>query len=376
MESVGFFGYAIPFLIVLTIVIFFHELGHFLVARWNGVKVEAFSIGFGPELYARVDRHGTRWRLAAIPIGGYVKMFGHEDVATTVEGDISKMSKEEQAEAFQTKTLWQKSAIVFAGPLANYILAIVLFSGIAIFAGEPYIAATVAGVSEGSAAEAAGLEAGDEILGVDDSEITSFFDLQEIVAASGGKEVNFRIMRDGQEMMLPVTPELKDTESCFGKAKPSGVLGVNSQELEYKKVGPIQAVTSSVQQTIDYSAQTLCALGQIIFGTRGTEELGGPLRIAQISGKVAQYGITNILSFIAILSVNLGLINLFPIPVLDGGHLMFYGIEGVVRKPLNKRIHETISFAGFGLILALMLFVTWNDLVHLKVFDYLKTFFS
>lgn len=358
-------GTIVPFLIVLTVLVFVHEMGHYLLARKNGVRVEVFSIGFGPEIFGWTDRVNTRWKFSLIPLGGYVKMFGDADAASRPSGE--PMTEEERAVAFQSKRLGQRAWIVAGGPLANFILAIVIFAGLFMFVGQPFTPATVGEVLPESAAEEAGFQAGDRIVRVDGSDVERFEELQTIVQLSAGKPLEIDVLRDGAEVALTATPR-PATQESFGSEQQVWRLGISRSGAEYKRHDPLTAVWRATVETVSVTGNTLKAVGQMITGDRSSKELGGPLRIAQMSGQVAEFGILSLLTLVAILSVNLGLINLFPIPMLDGGHLFFYAIEALRGRPLGERAQEYGFRIGLALVLSLMVFATWNDLDHFGLF--------
>ena len=363
--SGGFFGTIVPFLAVLTALVFVHELGHYLVARWNGVRVEIFSIGFGPELFGWNDKAGTRWKFSLIPLGGYVKMFGDANAASMPSDDVPQMSEAERAEAFPYKRLGQRAAIVSAGPIANFIFAIVVLAGLFSIVGQPFTPAVVGTVNEGSAAEAAGFLPGDEILAVDGQSIQRFEELQRIVALRPEEKLTFTVQRDGGEVTLEGTPARVERPNGMGETQEVGQLGITRSGAEFTRHDPATAVWQATRETVSIIEQTFTALGQIIRGARGADELGGPIRIAQMSGQAAELGLTTVIYFAAVLSINLGLINLFPVPMLDGGHLMFYAIEAIRGRPLGERAQEYGFRIGLALVLTLMVFVTWNDLLRI-----------
>lgn len=358
-------GTVVPFLIVLTVLVFIHEMGHYLIARYNGVRVEVFSIGFGPEVFGWTDRVNTRWKFSMIPLGGYVKMFGDADAASRPSD--APMSEEDRNVSFQGKRLSQRAWIVAGGPLANFLLAIVIFAGLFMFIGQPFTPATVGEVIPDSAAAEAGFKAGDRIVRVDGGAIERFEELQTIVQLSAGQPLAIDVLRDGTEVSLQARPK-PVMQEAFGNEQQIWRLGISRSGAEYKKHDPLTAVWRATLETVSVTGNTLKAVGQMITGARSTKELGGPLRIAQMSGQVAEYGFVSILSLLAILSVNLGLINLFPIPMLDGGHLFFYAIEAVQGRPLGERAQEYGFRIGLALVLSLMVFATWNDLGHFGLF--------
>jgi regulator of sigma E protease len=373
MEFISdFWGVIVPFLVVLTILVFVHEMGHYWVARRNGVRVEVFSIGFGPEIFGRTDKAGTRWKFSAIPLGGYVKMFGDSDASSRPGEGVDELSEEEKRVTFFHKRLGQRIAIVAAGPLANFIFAVVLLTGLFSLYGQPFTPPEIGEVQPGSAAESAGFQPGDVIVRIGDTEIERFEQIQRIIAFNPNVPLEVAVERDGSELVLQVTPERVTDTDNFGNEREIGRLGVRRGGFEYIRHDPFTAAYRAVGETYEISAATLRAVGEIITGRRSADELGGPIRIAQMSGQVAEIGIEPLIWFMALLSVNLGLINLFPIPMLDGGHLLFYAIEAVRGRPLGERAQEYGFRIGLALVLSLMIFVTWNDLANLQVFEFIR----
>ncbi|MCR9070323.1 MAG: RIP metalloprotease RseP [Alphaproteobacteria bacterium] len=366
--------YALPFLVILTILVFVHEWGHYFVARRNGVRVEAFAIGFGPELFGWNAKSGTRWKFCAIPLGGYVKMFGDADPASAGAVDDDGLSEDERRVSFHHKSLAARSAIVAAGPLANFIFAILVLAGLYMIEGRPYAPAVVDAVLENSAAERAGLQVEDRIVSADGTEISRFSDLSRIVFERPGEPIVLEVERSGVMRELTVTPDQVTETDRFGNEISFGRLGVQSNQMTVEKLDPLNAVLTATAETGSIIKQTLDAVGEMLIGVRGTEELGGPLRIAEMSGTVAQSGLVMTLWFTAVLSINLGLINLFPVPILDGGHLMFYALEAVRGRPLGERAQEWASIAGLSMVVMLMLFVTWNDLMRFDIVGYIGSF--
>ena len=363
-----FLGYLLPFLAILSVVVFVHELGHYLIARWNGVRIDVFSIGFGPELAGWTDRAGTRWKFSALPLGGYVKMHGDAD-ATSSTIDLNALP---DPDAFPAKTVWQRMAIVFAGPAANFVFAILVLALLFALVGRPVTPAQVGEVQAGSAAEEAGLLPGDLILAVEGEELESFEELQGIVRDAPGRALEMQIRRDGEQLDVSVTPRQTELEDRFGQTHRIGLIGISRSGIEFQRSSPVLALYEGVAETARLVIGTLDALGEMVVGSRTTEELGGPLRIAQMSGEIAKDGLVPVIWFTAVLSINLGLINLFPIPMLDGGHLVMYAIEAARGRPLNERSQELAFRFGLALVLTLMVFATWNDLVQLKVFEFFR----
>jgi regulator of sigma E protease len=366
----GFVGYLIPFLFVLTIVVFFHELGHFVVARWAGVNVLTFSLGFGPELVGFNDRHGTRWKISAVPLGGYVKFFGDDSEASTPSSDaLANMTEEEREGSFHHKKVGRRAAIVAAGPIANFILAIVIFAGLFTFLGKPSTSARVDKVEAGSAAAAAGFQIGDIVTTIDGTAIDSFSDMQRIVGTSAGEKLTFTVKRGNSTVLLQGTPELREVKDPFGNAHKLGVLGITRSmlpgDVTTERVDPATAVWLGVKETWFVIDRTLAYIGGVFTGREAADQVGGPLRIAQISGQVATIGLAALVHLAAVLSISIGLLNLFPVPLLDGGHLLFYAVEAVRGRPLSERAQEMGFRIGLGLVLMLMVFATYNDILHL-----------
>ncbi|MGH6902510.1 MAG: RIP metalloprotease RseP [Geminicoccaceae bacterium] len=366
LASVG--TYIVPFLIILSVVVFVHEFGHYVIARLNGVRVQVFSIGFGPELFGITDRAGTRWKVSAVPLGGYVKMLGDAD-ATSSTIDLSALP---DPDSFPAKRVAQRMAIVVAGPFANFVFAMIALALLFATVGRPFTPAEVGEVQPDSPAEAAGLMPGDRILAVDGATIASFEELQSIVRGHPEQTLTFTIGRADATLDLPLTPELTEIEDRFGQIHRIGLIGVSRSGVEFRRSNPVFAVVEGVSETFRLIGATLYALGEMIIGSRTTEELGGPLRIAQMSGEIAKDGVVPMIWFTAVLSINLGLINLFPIPMLDGGHLAMYGIEAVRGRPLTERSQEVAFRFGLLLVIMLMMVATWNDLVQLNVIEFFK----
>ena len=368
--SHGFVGYIIPFLFVLTIVVCFHELGHFLIARWAGVKVLTFSLGFGPELAGFNDRHGTRWKISAVPLGGYVKFFGDDSEASTPSSEtLANMTEEERAGSFHHKKVGARAAIVAAGPIANFILAIVIFTGLFTFFGKPNMSARVDKIEAGSAAAAAGFQVGDIVTAIDSQPIENFSDMQRIVSIRAGEQLSFTIKRGDSIVQLTGTPELKEVKDPFGNAHRLGVLGITRAsspgDVTTERVNPATAMWLGVKETWFVIDRTLAYIGGVFTGREAADQVGGPLRIAQISGQVATIGLAALIHLAAVLSISIGLLNLFPVPLLDGGHLLFYAVEAIRGRPLSDRAQEMGFRIGLGLVLMLMVFATYNDILHL-----------
>lgn len=370
-------NYIITFLLILTVLVFVHELGHYLVARWNGVGVDVFSIGFGPELIGWTSKSGTRWRLSAIPLGGYVKMFGMDDIADMQVAERS-LTEEEHKKAFFTKRVGQRAAIVAAGPIANFLFAIVVMAGLFMFYGQTRIPPVVQDVIPESAAAEAGLQPGDRILSANGQHLESFKDLQQFIMLHLEDPVILGVERHGMALEFTMRPRIVERADFTGTVRKTPILGVIADTSQSEKIryGVTGAVWAAMKETVSLVQATYLALGQIVVGKRDSSEVTGIIRIAEGTGQIAQLGWVSIISYTSLLSINLGLINLLPIPLLDGGHLVFFGIEAIRRKPLGEKAQEYSFRIGLFLLLAVMLFATWNDLVALKIWDFLKTLVS
>ena len=364
----------IYFLFVLTVLIYVHEWGHYVVARMNNVRVEVFSIGFGPEIFGWTNDAGTRWKISAVPLGGYVKMFGEDSLAE----EEREFTPEELAVSFHQKRLGQRAAIVSAGPLVNFLFAIVLLAGLLSIIGTPRQMAGVGEVLPGSAAAEAGMMTGDRIISINGEPLVTFDDLIEVISANPGVRLEFIILRDGVEILTTATPRSVTRQGAAGQAVVFGQLGVRNdpEQVVYTRQNPVRATLMAVEQTAAMSMKILSYVGQMLSGSRSAEDLGGPLRIAQMSGQICQGGFSDCLFFMAALSINLGLINLFPIPLLDGGHLFFYMFEALLGRPLSPRAQDYGFRFGLILVFLLMIFATWNDLVALKVFELIREFIT
>lgn len=373
MGVLGFISsYVVPFLVVFTVVVFVHEMGHYLAARWCGVRVEVFSVGVGPELLGWTDGHGTRWKVAAVPVGGYVKMLGEMQPGTPA-GAEGGPGPGEEAMSFTAKTVGQRSFVVAAGPLANFVLAIAVLTGMFATIGQSHITASVGAVAPGSAAERAGFMPGDLITEIDGTRIERFQEVVSIVQLRPDTALAIRVSRGGREVGLVAVPEAIDLTDRFGNPSRIGRLGISHDGSAARLVrhDPFTALWRATAHTAFVVREIFVSIGQIIDGRRTAEELGGPIRIAKLSGDVWTTGVVGVLTFVVLLSINLGLVNLLPIPMLDGGHLLFYAAEAVRGRPLGERAQEYGLRMGLGLVLALMVFVTWNDLIQLRVIDFL-----
>ena len=360
-------GVIVPFLFVLTVVVFVHEMGHYLVGRLCGIGVKAFSIGFGPELFGFEDSHGTRWRLSAIPLGGYVKFVGDMNATSTPDAEeIEALSPEERRVAFHTQPVWKRALTVFAGPAFNFILTIavfaVMFAAYGRFVSEPMVAE----VQPDSPAAAAGFQPGDRFVSVNGTDVDSFADVQRIVSGRSGDEITFVMLRDGDEVTLVATPELTERTDALGNIVRIGVIGVvNNEEMGQPRLityNPGQAVLEAVAETGHIIARTGQFLQRFVTGREDRCQLGGPVKIAEMSGQAAALGFEWLVQLVALLSVGIGFLNLLPIPPLDGGHLVFYAVEAVIRRPVPEQVMEGIYRVGLLLVLVFMAFVFWNDI--------------
>jgi len=370
IPGAGLFGYLIPFLIVLTIVVFFHELGHFLVARWNGVRVEAFSVGFGPEIWGRTDSHGTRWKLSVIPLGGYVRFFGDANEASAPDPErMAEMSDADRAVSFPHKRVGQRAAIVVAGPLANFLLAIVIFAVTFMTIGRAITDPVISDIMPGSAAEAAGFQKGDIVRMLDGEAIESFTDIPRLVAPNPERSMTFVIERGGETLSIDVVPRREKREDRFGNEHEIGIVGIvnNSEDANYRVVraGPFEAVSLAVAETWFITRRTIAMIADVVTGRQSPDQLGGPIRIAKVSGDVATLGAAALINLTALLSVSIGLLNLLPIPLLDGGHLVFYAAEAIRGRPLSERVQEMGFRLGLAIVMGLMVLATWNDVTQL-----------
>lgn len=361
--------YVVPFVVVLGILVFVHELGHFAVARMCGVKVDVFSIGFGKELWGCRDKQGTYWKIAAVPLGGYCQFLGDDDASSAGDGKASELSEEEKKFTFQYQSPAKKLVIALAGPVSNYLFAILIFAGIFFFLGKINFPPVVGEVFENSAAAKAGIVANDRILTINGNKIDSFDDIRKEVDLTVGNEVVVELLRDGREIRLQfplIEMEVPEANGEMTKRPMLGVKSVNVIELDHEKLSLPQSLNEAFMEACNVTEATLRGVGQMITGKRSGEEIGGIIRIAEMSGDISkQNGILDLVVFMALLSINLGLINLFPIPVLDGGHIVIYLAEIAVGKEINTQIKDALFKVGFSLIIALMIFATWNDFVRL-----------
>lgn len=377
--------YALPFVVVLSVLVFVHEWGHFIIARLCGVKVETFSIGFGREIFGWTNKQGMRWKFSWIPLGGYVQMFGDTDPASASSDKKRAYTAAEKRVAFFSQGVGQRAAIVFAGPAINFIFAILILSGLYAVQGQPFTPAVVGKLVVGAPAEKAGIRVDDKIIQIDNTPVARFQEISQYVSLNFDKELTLHVLRSAGKhkwretpVLIKVKPELITDEDRFGFRQHRGRIGLMSPKgaFELKTHTPFSAFLAANKEVWDISAGTLQAIGQMITGTRKADELGGILRIGAYAGDYAQQGIVSLIVFMAMLSVNLGLINLLPIPMLDGGHLAFYAIETLKGKPVGDRGQEYALRVGLAFLVAIMMFAMWNDLVQLRVVDYLKNLVS
>ena len=360
-------GTLVPFLFVLTVVVFVHEMGHYLVGRWCGIGVKAFSIGFGPELFGFNDRHGTRWKLSAIPLGGYVKFVGDMNATSTPDAaEIEALTEAERKVAFHTQPIWKRAVTVFAGPAFNFLLTIAVFAVMFSIYGRYVSEPLVSEVRPDSPAAMAGFMPGDRFVSVDGTAVESFADVQRLVSGRAGDPIVFVLKRDDKEITLTATPQIMEQPDALGNVVKVGVIGVvSTQELGQPRViefSPAGAVVEAVRETGHMISRTGQFLKRFVVGREDKCQLGGPIKIAKMSGQAAKLGFDWLVQLVAALSVGIGILNLLPIPPLDGGHLVFYGIEAVKGRPVSERAMEAVYRVGLFLVLGFMGFVFWNDL--------------
>lgn len=363
-------GYIVPFVLVLSLLVFVHEMGHYLVGRWSGVRVTAFSIGFGPELIGFTDGHGTRWKISAVPLGGYVKFFGDEDASSRPDSEgIAQLSEAERAQTLAGAKLWKRAATVAAGPIANFILAIAIFTVLFSVYGKVVADPVVAEVRPDSAALEAGVQPGDRLVALDGEAIRTFDDVRRYVSIRPETQILVTVERGSQRLDLPMVPKRSEITDQFGNKVELGLIGIvtNEQSGNFRVVNfsPVDAMVEGVRETGQIVTGTFRYIGNLVTGRMKPDQLGGPVRVAQASGQMATLGIAAVLQLAAVLSVSIGLLNLMPVPVLDGGHLVFYAIEAVRGKPLGAGAQEIAFRIGLAMVLSLMVFATWNDISNL-----------
>jgi len=364
-------SYLIPFIVLILIVVFIHEYGHYYFAKKYGVGVTDFSIGFGKEIFGWNDKSGTRWKICWIPLGGYVKFFGDRNVFSQADQEkiLEKYNVEDRKKLFALKPLYQRALIVFGGPLANFLLALVIFFSIYTFVGKDFTPAVINEVQNESPAMVGGLKNNDIILEIDGNEVKSIMDVSKYIMLSTDDLIDFKVKRLNKEYSLKIKPNIILGEDNLGnkiKKRVVGIkLGVQNNEINHVKLGPVQAIYHAANEVYYVSSSSLKYIGAMIFGKADTSQLGGPIRIAKISGQVAEFGLLAFISMMAYISISLGLVNLFPIPLLDGGHLMFYAFERILGRPLSQKTQESFFRIGMFLLLSLMVFTTFNDLKDL-----------
>jgi regulator of sigma E protease len=375
-------SYILPFIALIVVVVFIHEYGHYYFAKRYGVGVTDFSIGFGKEMFGWNDKSGTRWKVCVIPLGGYVKFFGDRNVYSQADNDkiIKEYSKEDQDKLFVLKPLYQRALIVFGGPLANFLLAILIFFSVYTFFGKDFTPAVINEVQKDSPAMVAGLKDNDIVISIDGNEVTSIMDVSKYIMMSTDEFINFTVNRFDQDLTFRVKPNIVEGEDNLGNKISKRMVGIKlgayNNEVNHVKLGPTKALFYAVNEVYYVSTSSLKYIGSMLTGNGDTSQLGGPIRIAKISGQVAEFGILPFISLMAYISISLGLINLFPIPMLDGGHLMFYGIEKVLGRPLSQKTQEGFFRIGMFLLLSLMFFTTFNDLKDVGLFNFFNNYIS
>ena len=367
-------SYILPFIVLILIVVFIHEYGHYYFAKKFGVGVTDFSIGFGKEIFGWNDKSGTRWKICWIPLGGYVKFFGDRNVYSQADHKeiLEKYSEEDQKKLFTLKPLYQRSLIVFGGPLANFLLALLIFFSIYTFVGKDFTPAVINEVQKDSPAMAGGLKQNDVILEIDGNKVESIMDVSKFITMSTDEIIDFKVKRSYDELILKIKPNIVPGEDNLGNKLNKRIVGIKlgayNNEINHVKLGPAQAIYHAAHEVYFVGISSLKYIGAMIFGKADTSQLGGPIRIAKISGQVAEFGVLAFISMMAYISISLGLVNLFPIPMLDGGHLMFYAFEKVLGRPLSQKTQEGFFRIGIFLLVSLMFFTTFNDLKDLGLF--------
>ena len=366
--------YILPFIVLILVVVFIHEYGHYYFAKKYGVGVTDFSIGFGKEIFGWNDKLGTRWKICWIPLGGYVKFFGDRNVFSQADQEkiLKKYNKEDRDKLFVLKPLYQRVLIVFGGPLANFLLALVIFFSIYTFIGKDFTPAVINEVQKDSPAMDGGLKENDIILEIDGNTVKSIMDVSKYITMSTADIIDFKVKRSYEEILLKIKPDMVLSEDNLGNKINKRMVGIKlgayNNEINHVKLGPAQAIYHAAGEVYYVSISSLKYIGGMIVGKADTSQLGGPIRIAKISGQVAEFGILAFISMMAYISISLGLVNLFPIPLLDGGHLMFYGFEKILGRPLSQKTQEGFFRIGMFLLISLMFFTTFNDLKDLGLF--------
>lgn len=369
LESPGFLFTVLAFLLVLGPLVFVHEYGHYIVGRWCGVKADAFSIGFGRKIVGWTDRRGTEWKIGWLPLGGYVQFAGDRDAVSQPDAAWQGLPDAERAHTFPAQPVWKRAAIVAAGPLTNFLFAILILAGFAWISGVPTSPPVAGTVLEGSAAEAAGIRPGDRIVSIDGRAMDNFMDIPMAVAHRPGEAMQVRIARGGAEQDVRLTPRLVKEKDRFGNEFERALIGIAPGEVRFEKVSLIEAPLVAVRQTGQIVRQTVEVLGQLLTGHRSVKDLSGPVKIAKVSGEAATLGIASLIFLAALISINLGFINLLPLPMLDGGHLLFHAYEAIRRRPAPPQAQEWAFRFGFAAIVTLMLVVTFNDLGSFGLWD-------
>ena len=375
-------SYILPFIALIVVVVFIHEYGHYYFAKRYGVGVTDFSIGFGKEMFGWNDKSGTRWKVCVIPLGGYVKFFGDRNVYSQADNEkiIKEYSEEDQDKLFVLKPLYQRALIVFGGPLANFLLAILIFFSVYTFAGKDFTPAVINEVQKDSPAMVAGLKDNDIVVSIDGNKVKSIMEVSKFIMMSTDEFINFTVNRYDQDLTFKVKPNLVESEDNLGNKVTKRMVGIKlgayNNEVNHIKLGPAKALFYAVNEVYYVSVSSLKYIGSMITGNGDSSQLGGPIRIAKISGQVAEFGILPFISLMAYISISLGLINLFPIPMLDGGHLMFYGIEKILGRPLSQKVQEGFFRIGMFLLLSLMFFTTFNDLKDVGLFKFFNNYIS
>jgi regulator of sigma E protease len=369
LSNPGFLFSVLAFLLVIGPLIFIHELGHYFVGRWFGVKADAFSIGFGREIFGWTDRRGTRWKVGWMPLGGYVKFAGDMNPASAPTDEWLSLPPEERAKTFQSKKVWQRFLIVLAGPATNFLFAIVALMILFGTMGYPTTPPVIGGIEKGSVAQATGFRAGDRVVSINGSRMNTFADLSTYIGLRPDEPMAFVVNRGGRNVEIQATPRLTVDQDQFGNRARVGRMGITTGGREFTALPLTQLPGAAIGTTVDAVNTMITALGQVITGRRSLSELGGPIKIAEVSGQQASLGWLNLFWLMIVVSINLGFINLLPIPLLDGGHLLFYAIEGVRRKPLKPQAQEWAFRTGLAVLLALMVFVTLNDLASFGLFE-------